>query len=118
MQGRLSQGAALCKVLEEVTVLYSWDRPSLFSPIKSAKKIELKFGNSVVVVTKLPSNSNQLNTFLNTLNERQSLPKPREVVDIVTSKRVKSHFTGELNISLHILNTIDDDLDPDIVQVS
>lgn len=48
-------GAAACKVLDEVSVLYTWDRPALFSPIKSARRSDLKLGNTVFLVTRLPA---------------------------------------------------------------
>ena len=133
LQGKTSPGSSLCRVLEEVksrkylklladnyfqvTALWSWDRPALFSPIKSAKKTELRFGNSVFVFTKLPVNMDQLNHFINNDSDRRVAPKARELVESFTSKRIKATLTGELNISLHILNTVDQDFDPDIVQV-
>ena len=119
LQGRQSPGASLTKVLEEVTALYSWDRPALFSPIKSAKKSELKFANSVFVITKLPQNLQELNTFLGNDPAKKVKPKVREVGDCIASKRVRNHFTGELSISFHLLNVdnVDMDIDIDIVQV-
>ena len=58
------------QVLEEVSSYHSWDRPDLFSPIKNARKSELKFGNSVFVVTKLPCDVLQLNKFLDVEPDR------------------------------------------------
>ena len=116
-QGRQSPGAALTKTLEEVTALYSWDRPALFSPVKSARKAELKFGNSVFVITKLPTNLQELNTFLGIDPERNVKPKAREVSEAIASKRVRSHFTGELSISYHLLNVDNGEMDTDIIQV-
>ena len=40
--GRKSQAVALCKVLEEVSALYSWDTPALQSPVKMGRKAEQK----------------------------------------------------------------------------
>ena len=117
MQGRQSPGAALTRTLEEVTALYSWDRPALFSPVKSARKAELKFGNSVFVITKLPTNLQELNSFLGNDPERNVKPKAREVSEAIASKRVRSHFTGELSISYHLLNVDSGEMDIDIIQV-
>ena len=117
LQGRQSPGAALTRTLEEVTALYSWDRPALFSPVKSARKAELKFGNSVFVITKLPTNLQELNTFLGQDPERNVKPKAREVSEAIASKRVRSHFTGELSISYHLLNVDSGEMDIDIIQV-
>ena len=116
-QGRQSPGAALTRTLEEVTALYSRDRPALFSHVKSARKAELKFGNSVFVITKLPTNLQELNTFLGNDPERNVKPKAREVSEAIASKRVRSHFTGELSISYHLLNVDNDQMDTDIIQV-
>ena len=116
-QGRQSPGAALTRTLEEVTALYSWDRPALFSPVKSARKAELKFGNSVFVITKLPTNLQELNSFLGNDPERNVKPKAREVSEAIASKRVRSHFTGELSISYHLLNVDSGEMDIDIIQV-
>ena len=54
LSGRKSPASAMCKVLEEVCALYSWDRPAIHSPVKKGKKAEHKLGNCVVIVTKLP----------------------------------------------------------------
>ena len=117
MQGRQSPSSTLIRTLEEVTALYSWDRPALFSPVKSARKSELKFGNSVFVITKLPTNLQDLNTFLGHPEERSVRPKAREVSEAIASKRVRSHFTGELSIAYHLLNVNTDNMDIDINQV-
>ena len=114
LRGKQTPGASLCKVLEEVTALYSWDRPALFYPINSVNKSELKFGNSVFVITKLPVDDLELQKFIN--NDKQVKDKVRDIVDAITSKRIKNHFT-DLNISLHILNTVEDDFNPDIIQL-
>ena len=117
LQGRVSPGATLVRTLEEVTALYSWDRPALFSPVKSARKAELKFGNSVFVITKLPQNLQELNTFLGHDPERNVKPKAREVSEAIASKRIRSYFTGELSICYHLLNVDTDEVDADIIQV-
>ena len=117
LQGRQTPSSTLIRTLEEVTALYSWDRPALFSPVKSARKSELKFGNSVFVITKLPTNLHNLNTFLGHPEERNVRPKVREVSEAITSKRVRSHFTGELSIAYHLLNVDTDQMDIDIIQV-
>ena len=52
--GCKSRAASLCKVLEEVFTLFSWDiRPVLHKPFKKGKNAKQKFGNSVVVVSPL-----------------------------------------------------------------
>ena len=117
LQGRQTPSSTLIRTLEEVTALYSWDRPTLFSPVKSARKSELKFGNSVFVITKLPTNLHDLNRFLGHPEERNVRPKVREVSEAIASKRVRSHFTGELSIAYHLLNVDTDQMDIDIIQV-
>ena len=116
LRGRLSPAAAACKALDEVTVLYSWDRPALFSPIKSVRKTDLRFGNAVFLVTSLPDTLDDLQLFLGGSKTNINI-KPRHVAENLLSKRTASHFTGELNISLHILNTRSRQHDDRIVQV-
>ena len=102
--GHKTQSAALCKVLEEVSTLYSWDRPALHSLVKKGRKGEQKLGNAVVVVTRLPEDMKELNRFLGT-GDRNKKPTVREVVETIRSKKIKSQFSGELNIALHIVDT-------------
>ena len=92
--GRKSQAAALCKVLEEVSALYSWDRPALQSPVKKGRKAEQKLGNCVVVVTRLPSDWAKLGQFLGLPGPGKKKPTVKEVVDSFISKMVKSKFAG------------------------
>ena len=110
-------GAAACKVLDEVCVLYTWDRPDLFSPLKSARKSDLRLGNTVFLVTRLPSSMADLQAFLG-INVNQSRIKPKQVMESLLSKRATAQFTGELNISLHILNTRAAHCQEEVVQVS
>ena len=102
--GHKTQSAALCKVLEEVSTLYSWDRPALHSLVKKGRNGEQKLGNAVVVVTRLPEDMKELNRFLGT-GDRNKKPTVREVVETIRSKKIKSQFSGELNIALHIVDT-------------
>ena len=102
--GRKTQAASLCKVLEEVSALYSWDRPALHSPVKKGRKAEQKLGNAVMVVTRLPDDFKELDRFLGA-GVRKKTTTGRELADTFTSKRIKSQFSGELNIALHILDT-------------
>ena len=102
--GRKTQAAALCKVLEEVSALYSWDRPALHSPVKKGRKAVQKLGNAVVVMTRLPEDMKELDRFLGAGVMRKK-PTVRELVDSFTTKIIKSQFSGELNIALHIIDT-------------
>ena len=92
--------SAASKALDEVTVLYSWDRPALFSPVKSARKSEQRLGNTVFLVTKLPATLSDLPTYLG-----------------VNQTKIKPRVVGELKISLHILNTRTQNFDDEVVQV-
>ena len=115
LRGRLVPGAAACKVLDEVSVLYTWDRPALFSPIKSARKTDLRLGNTVFLVTRLPATLEDSQTFLGVAQPKL---KPKHVIESLLSKRATAQFTGELNISLHVLNTRSDHCQEEVVQVS
>ena len=108
-------GAAACKVLDEVSVLYTWDRPALFSPLKSVRKSDLRLGNTVFLITRLPSSMGDIQAFLGV---QQPRIKPKHVMESLLSKRATTQFTGELNISLHILNTRADLCQEEVIQVS
>ena len=108
-------GAAACKVLDEVSVLYTWDRPALFSPLKSVRKSDLRLGNTVFLVTRLPSTMADIPAFLGV---DKAEVKPQHVMESLLSKRATAQFTGELNISLHILNTRAYLCQEEVVQVS
>ena len=109
-------GAAACKVLDEVSVLYTWDRPALFSPLKSVRKSDLRLGNTVFLVTRLPSTMADIPAFLGV--QQQPRIKPKHVMESLLSKRATAQFTGELNISLHLLNTRADLCQEEVIQVS
>jgi len=104
LSGRKSPASAMCKVLEEVCALYSWDRPAIHSPVKKGKKAEHKLGNCVVIVTKLPEDLTEVDKFLGAGTKKKK-PTVREVVDSLISKKVRNQFRGESNIALHILDT-------------
>ena len=106
-------GAAACKVLDEVSVLYTWDRPALFSPIKSARKSESRLGNTAFLVTRLPTTVEDTQAFFGL---GQTRVKPIHVVESLLSKKASAQFTGELNISLHILNTRSENCPEEVVQ--
>ena len=110
----MTPAAAACKAVDEVTVLYTWDRPALFSPLKAVRKSQLRFGNTVFLVTRLPPSLSDLPGFLGV---NQANIKPRHVMENIVSKRANSHFSGELNISLHVLNTETRHIEDQVVQV-
>ena len=59
--GCKNQAESMCRVLEEVSALYSWDRPALDSPIKLTENL---LGNAVIVITSLPRDFTELNAFM------------------------------------------------------
>ena len=104
LSGRKSAASAMCKVLEEVCALYSWDRPAIHSPVKKGKKAEHKLDNCVAVITKLPEDWSEVEKFLGVCTMKKKTTT-REVVDSLISKRMRTQFGGELNIALHLLDT-------------
>ena len=60
----------------------------------------------MVVVTKLPEDTAELERFMGS-ETRIKKPTARELVDSFISKRVMNDFSGELSISLHFLDTGD-----------
>ena len=108
--GCKTAAVALRKVLEEVTTVYSWDRPALHSPIKKGREADNKMGNTVVVITKLPESIAELELFLGP-GVRKMRISVKDIIDSFTSKRIISHFCGELSISLHILDTAGEGVD-------
>ena len=85
-----------------------------FSPIKSARKSDLKLGNTVFLVTRLPATLEDSQAFLGVAQPKL---KPKHVTESLLSKRATAQFTGELNISLHLLNTRSDHCQEEVVQV-
>ena len=100
-----SHSAALYKALEEVSFLFSWDRPVLHSPVKKERKSEIKLGNSIFVVTKLPEDSEQLIHFLGSGIVKKK-PSGKELLDSFISQKTKSNLS-EHGIAVHVLNTGD-----------
>ena len=52
---RASESENLAKALQEIAVLYDWDRPNLHSPVKSSRT-QKSVRNVIAVFTKVPSN--------------------------------------------------------------
>ena len=52
---RASEAENLAKALQEIAVLYDWDRPNLHSPVKSSRT-QKSVRNVIAVFTKVPSN--------------------------------------------------------------
>ena len=64
LEGRVKQVQGLHTALEEVSSLYAWDRPALHSPVKGEGAREPGLANSVIVVTRLPADLQQLAAFM------------------------------------------------------
>ena len=88
--------------LEEVSSLYAWDRPALHSPVKGEGARELGLANSVIVVTRLPVDLQQLAAFMGLQGKKK--PTVRDM-EAVAGKRIRALCSGELNVALHLLDT-------------
>ena len=52
----------LHKALEEIAVLYNWDRPVMHSPVKKFGKLSAL--NAIYIITKLPNDNQELCRFM------------------------------------------------------
>ena len=102
--GHKSQSAGLCGALEEVFALYSWDRPAVNCLVTERLRTQQKFGNAVVVMTRLPADMVELAKFMGTPVKRR-IPPVRELINSFTTKRVRSQCARELNIAIHFIDT-------------
>ena len=98
-----SPAAALCRALEDVASLFVWDMPVLNSPVKIGSDKTEKLGNSVVVVTKLPSDWANMCKYMGFGAVRRKLTT-MEVMDSLTNKKVKDFYCGACKVGLHILD--------------
>ena len=64
LEGHVKPVQGLHTALEEVSSLYAWDRPALHSPVKGEGAREPGLANSVIVVTRLPADLQQLAAFM------------------------------------------------------
>jgi len=103
--GRKSESETLQRSLEEIVALYNWDRPALHSPVKKGQKTDQRIGNAVFIFTKLPNSEFGLRKFLPSANRKKKLITFKDVSDCVSSKRIKSVFNGQSNISVHVVDT-------------
>ena len=80
----------LHKALEEIAVLYNWDRPIMHSPVKKfGKKTAL---NSVYVFTKLPNDNDELNQFMGKPKIKRTFTHKAELISQVTARTLVVEF--------------------------
>ena len=94
-------GDGMARVLEEVATLFAWDRPQLYSPVKGEAG-KAKMGNSVFLLTSLPSDLAEINTFLGLPTSKR--PTSRDM-EVVMGKKMRELCNGELGLKIHLLDT-------------
>ena len=95
----------LHKALEEIAVLYNWDRPLMNSPVK-------KFGkntalNSVYIFTKLPNDHEELNRFMGKPKMKRQF-NHKDLYDKIfnhSNRKVLNVFRSDADININIVDT-------------
>ena len=97
----------LQKALEEVALMYNWDRPLLHSPVKNQGKAPIV--NAIYVFTKLPRTNGELGLFLGKSSCKRQLNQ-RDLHDKVFNVSKKSCLNvlkGDAGVSLNVIDTDD-----------
>ena len=99
----------LQKALEEVAVMYHWDRPLLHSPVKNQGKLG-PIVNAIYVFTKLPRTNGELGCFLGKSSIKRQLNQ-RDLHDKVFNASKKSCLNllkgDNAGVSLNVIDTDD-----------
>ena len=98
----------LQKALEEVAMLYNWDRPLLHSPVKNQGSKAVPNVNAIYVFTKLPRSNDELGVFLGKKSKRQF--NLRDLHDRLFNTSKKSSLNvlkGDSCVSLNVIDTDD-----------
>lgn len=100
-----AQYSTLQKALEEIAVLYNWDRPFIHSPVKRhGKNAPL---NAIYVFTKLPSSGEELALFMGRPKSKKAY-NHKDIFDKVfnvSNRSMLSVFKGDAVISVNVVDT-------------
>ena len=96
----------LHKALEEIAVLYNWDRPLMHSPVKKFGKSSAL--NAIYIITKLPNDNQELCRFLGKPKSKGTY-KHKDIYDKIfnqhTSRAILNVFKSEPNINVNVIDT-------------
>ena len=91
------------KALEEIAVLFNWDRPLIHSPVKNHGKASVT--NAIYLFTKLPRSREELGLFLGKPNSKRQF-NHRDIQDkTFSSKSVLSILKGDAGVSINVVDT-------------
>lgn len=102
--GHKAQYLTLQKALEEIAILYNWDRPLMHSPVKMNGKNNCL--NAVYVFTKLPNSNEELCQFMGKPKMKRRFGH-KDIYDRVfnTNRSVINIFKGDALININIVDT-------------
>ena len=101
------QYLTLQKALEEVAILYNWDRPLMHSPVKINGKLNAPL-NAVYVFTRLPDNNEELCHFMGKTDGSKRRFNHKDIYDRIFNGRNRSMsniFKGDAQINVNIVDT-------------
>ena len=96
----------LQKALEEIAVLFNWDRPLIHSPVKNqGRKAVNNANNAIYIFTKLPRTKEELGLFLGKPNTKRQF-NHRDIQDrAFASKAILNILKGDAGVSINIIDT-------------
>ena len=96
----------LHKALEEIAVLYNWDRPVMHSPVKKFGKLSAL--NAIYIITKLPNDNQELCRFMGKPKMKGTY-KHKDIFDKIfnqhSNRTILNVFKSEPNINVNIIDT-------------
>ncbi len=105
LSGHKPQFLTLQKALEEIAVLYNWDRPLMHSPVKTRGKFHAS--NALYVFTKLPNSHEELCQFLGKPKIKRRF-NHKDIFDKIFNTRSRSMlnvFKGDALINVNFIDT-------------
>ena len=93
------QYLTLQKALEEIAILYHWDRPLMHSPVKLNGKLNEAL-NAIYVFTKLPDNNEELCQFMGKPKIKRKTINHKYIYDHIFSGRSVKEFKGDAQMSI------------------
>ena len=120
--GHKAQFLTLQKALEEVSILYNWDRPLMHSPVKLKGKATAL--NAIYTFTKLPNSQDEMNSFMGKPKSKRRF-NHKDIFDRVFNAQNRAMINllkGDAQINVNIVDTasfrsMKDDLCADFVSV-
>lgn len=97
------------QALEEIALLYEWDRPDLESPVKKFNESQMgpkPAANLVYVLSKLPHDSSEMGQFFGSSRDQWSSREIfQQLFDRKSAKTLTNVFKGDADVRVNIVDT-------------